>query len=452
MVTLANLQGQSLVPDLTPALNLLGETFGTRSEREAGREVEQLTEQAATGSPEEQQQALIRLSSIAPQVAQSINQAIQTGDTRQLQQANQVATEGLRTATLVKQQPDLVSKRRMLRQIIQQKIANGQDPSRAIALANLPGDQLDNRIQMMEVAGFDAELLTKNALAPPQPGFTLSPGQQRFGPGGEPIAGVPKEPEAPQTAIAKARQDLSNNLITQADFKKIQSTPTKFQSTVGKLVGDRKAVVDAFGEGSEQVKALDEAIESESKGKAPKLSDVGGIRKEFSKLSADFIITRDAIGKVMQAANNPSAAGDLSLIFNFMKILDPNSVVRESEFATAQNAASLPGQLGAAAQRVVNGERMLDTQRNDFVDTANRLFGSQKASQIRLEESFREIATRNNIKNPDDVVVDFIGDFRDAGAVAPPPEEPDSTFTGQKTPEGLNIFQRSDGSTFAVSL
>ena len=34
-------------------------------------------------------------------------------------------------------------------------------------------------------------------------------------------------------------------------------------------------------------------------------------------------------------------------------------------------------------------------------------------------------------------------------AVAPTSEEPNAIFTGNQTPEGLNIFQRPDGATFA---
>ena len=38
----------------------------------------------------------------------------------------------------------------------------------------------------------------------------------------------------------------------------------------------------------------------------------------------------------------PDAAGDMALIFSYMKMLDPNSTVREGEYATAQDAGSIP--------------------------------------------------------------------------------------------------------------
>ena len=61
---------------------------------------------------------------------------------------------------------------------------------------------------------------------------------------------------------------------------------------------------------------------------------------KFEANSSDFFKVRDAFNRVVTSAEDPSAAGDLALIFNFMKTLDPGSVVRESEFSTAAQAGS----------------------------------------------------------------------------------------------------------------
>ncbi|MCP3703384.1 MAG: hypothetical protein GY954_10710 [Alteromonas sp.] len=241
-------------------------------------------------------------------------------------------------------------------------------------------------------------------------GFTLSEGQTRFTGGGEKVAEIKASDKTkPLTPLAKARQDLKNNLITQQDFNSLRAAPKSFQTDVGKTIADKQLAIEMFGADSEQARAFQDAIDSDAKGDEPKLSDVSGMRKEFTKLSSDFIKLRDAIAKVESARDNPSPAGDLSLIFNFMKIQDPASVVRESEFETAQNATSLPGRLGAGVQRVLNGERMLPEQRADFVDTAVRLFEGQKGKQKQLEYSFTSLAERAGM-NPEDVAIDFVGD------------------------------------------
>ena len=87
-----------------------------------------------------------------------------------------------------------------------------------------------------------------------------------------------------------------------------------------------------------------------------------------------FIEIRDSHDRILAAAEDPSAAGDLALIFNFMKVLDPGSTVREGEFATAQNSGGVAERFRAQYNQVLEGERLADSQRNDFVDRANKLF------------------------------------------------------------------------------
>jgi len=101
------------------------------------------------------------------------------------------------------------------------------------------------------------------------------------------------------------------------------------------------------------------------------------LRDEVTSRSADFVIIGNSYARIKAVANNPSPAGDLALIFNFMKMLDPNSVVRESEFATAQNTASVPDSIRNAYNRVLNGQKLGET-RNDFLNQSEALYESQK--------------------------------------------------------------------------
>jgi hypothetical protein len=102
-----------------------------------------------------------------------------------------------------------------------------------------------------------------------------------------------------------------------------------------------------------------------------KLSD------RFVKSAGEFVKSRDSFARVQASAEDPSAAGDMALIFNFMKVLDPGSTVREGEFATAQNAAGMPERIRAQYNRVIDGERLTTKTRNDFVSRAGKLFDTQ---------------------------------------------------------------------------
>ena len=88
---------------------------------------------------------------------------------------------------------------------------------------------------------------------------------------------------------------------------------------------------------------------------------------EFNRRVKPFIDQRDAFNRVRASVQDPSAAGDLALIFNFMKVLDPGSTVREGEFANAQNSAGIPDRVRSQYNRVVNGRRLSKSQRQDFL-------------------------------------------------------------------------------------
>lgn len=130
------------------------------------------------------------------------------------------------------------------------------------------------------------------------------------------------------------------------------------------------------------------------------------LRKEFINQSKDYSLQNDAIGRIASAAKDPSAAGDLALIFSFMKVQDPGSTVREGEFATAQNAGGVPDRVMAAYNKVLSGERLAPAQRADFVNTANKLFAQSKAQHKKRESEYTRLAKQNQI-DPANVVVDF---------------------------------------------
>lgn len=112
-----------------------------------------------------------------------------------------------------------------------------------------------------------------------------------------------------------------------------------------------------------------------------------GLRKEVQDRVKQDRSILNMFTNVQNASATPSAAGDLSLIFAYMKMLDPGSVVREQEFANAQNAAGVPDQIRNAYNRAKNGERLNPQQRADFVNQARQL---ANAAQERITAVTRE--------------------------------------------------------------
>lgn len=120
---------------------------------------------------------------------------------------------------------------------------------------------------------------------------------------------------------------------------------------------------------------------------------VADLRKEFQAKNKDYYTVGDAFSKIKKVSEKPSAAGDLSLIFNYMKMLDPNSVVRESEFENAENArawfdqTNAPTAVRLAYQKAISGQKLLPEQRLDFLNQAQNLFDAQ-AERFKNESDF----------------------------------------------------------------
>jgi hypothetical protein len=116
------------------------------------------------------------------------------------------------------------------------------------------------------------------------------------------------------------------------------------------------------------------------------------LRKEYLDQSKEFIDVRDSYGRVKVATKEPSAAGDVALVFNFMKMLDPASVVREGEFAVAARAAGLPDRIVALAKKVDTGQILTPNQRKDFLKQAKGLYTAQESSYKRTRRQYSGLA------------------------------------------------------------
>ena len=126
----------------------------------------------------------------------------------------------------------------------------------------------------------------------------------------------------------------------------------------------------------------------------------GDLRKEFNALPVvkDFNKVRTAYEKVKQAGANPSPAGDLSLIFNYMKILDPGSVVREGEFANAQNAGGIDTKIRNLYNQVIDGTRLSPDQRQDFLNQSkNAALAEFKGAREALDQ-YKGLAANSGLR------------------------------------------------------
>ena len=86
-----------------------------------------------------------------------------------------------------------------------------------------------------------------------------------------------------------------------------------------------------------------------------------------------------------------------------MKMLDPGSVVREGEFATAANAGGVEDSVRARYNSVVNGERLSVEQRQDFVNASGRVLQPYRDQFEATKSRYSTLATEQGLQ-PSQVV------------------------------------------------
>lgn len=105
--------------------------------------------------------------------------------------------------------------------------------------------------------------------------------------------------------------------------------------------------------------------------------------------------------KVKSAAQLGTAAGDMSVIYGYMKMNDPGSSVKEGEFATAENAAGIPERVRQAYNKAVGGDKLTNEMRAEFVAGADNLLNTQLNVQGRLDQQYEALAAKYGVPKED---------------------------------------------------
>ena len=157
------------------------------------------------------------------------------------------------------------------------------------------------------------------------------------------------------------------------------------------------------------------------------------LRTKFRQENAPIFQTTEATQRIVDAARDPSPAGDLAMIFNYMKVLDPGSVVRESEFATAQNAAGVPERIRSLYNNIIQGTRLTPSQRQDFLGRAEKLYQGQRSVLEDRAAQYKDMASRYGLDTQN---VNFIDNPVDFSSVIGKNKSSDPNIQQQDIPTG----------------
>lgn len=207
----------------------------------------------------------------------------------------------------------------------------------------------------------------------------------------------------PQARTEKERQLVSDSMATIMAIAEGDRAERKLGLDETKTGLEINSLLSKLGSGGRDTKDL--------------FADTKKLRDEFVKLGGEFIEQRDAYGRVVASAKEASAAGDLAMVFNFMKVLDPGSTVREGEFANAAKAAGLGERFIAAANKIDSGQILSEKQRADFLDRAGKLFNTAEVQHNKLRTTYSTLAEKSQL--PVDQVVIDLGFVKDGQASSP---------------------------------
>lgn len=155
------------------------------------------------------------------------------------------------------------------------------------------------------------------------------------------------------------------------------------------------------------------------------------LRNDLNKRLETFNIAESNFRRMatLYRPEGMTGAQDIGLVYSYMKMLDPGSVVREGEAASANNAAGVPEAVRAMYNRLIGGGTLSDAARAQMIGAAQQVYGAERGTAERVREQFRTIAPQYEGLNADRVAPPL----RDAPRITQvqPPPRPPTGFTAR---------------------
>ena len=113
----------------------------------------------------------------------------------------------------------------------------------------------------------------------------------------------------------------------------------------------------------------------------------------------DFSDMQSAYGQVVSSLKQGTPIGDVAGATKVMKLLDPGSVVRESELGIAMAAAGRMDRLQNYFSNMMSGQKLTPTQRDDFQSLSNELYAAAGQAYNNKRQEYEDFGTSYGFKN-----------------------------------------------------
>lgn len=213
----------------------------------------------------------------------------------------------------------------------------------------------------------------------PSEGVDLGPGHQFVDKRtGRVVASVPNTPPPPQGAastVGKIFEDYQNGKIDTATFQallakeKAQPQAPRPPNDYAEGPGGTRVMVPGGSAAVDRAASLSKPVADEY------------------KLYND---SASQLSTMSDLAGDTTGASDVALVYNFFKVQDPQSTVREGEFATVGEKMGLPAKIIGQINTLTSGKGFLTPDvRQSLVDTAGRSLKQRKKA---LQKNYNNTA------------------------------------------------------------
>lgn len=166
------------------------------------------------------------------------------------------------------------------------------------------------------------------------------------------------------------------------------------------------------------------------------LENERNIAKDFKgePIYKDFSDMKSAYTQVITALDQNTPIGDVAGATKVMKLLDPGSVVRESELGIAMAASGRMDRLKNYFDLWASGEKLTPTQRSEFKNLSRELYAAAGQAYNQKRGEYKSFADAYDLKNIDTIL-------GEEAKIPPPFKVPTPGGEGKRKP--LNeIFKR----------
>jgi len=125
------------------------------------------------------------------------------------------------------------------------------------------------------------------------------------------------------------------------------------------------------------------------------------LRNEYNLLTRDARVAGLAFKGLVTGVASNSGPGDIMIITSFRRMFEPDSVVREGEYAITESAQGLLQQIRMIAKKFVEGDRLHPSVRRKFLQLGKEYMTGLKKYYQQQTDNYREIAVRQGLSLKD---------------------------------------------------